>query len=84
MSKPYTCALCAAQPSRCAACRARRAEADRARRELKRSAGVCICCTRPALPGLSRCEVHRADNALRSGDAHAAARAELRDAALVD
>lgn len=34
------------------------------RRDARRAAGQCVDCPSPALPGASRCEPHRARNAL--------------------
>jgi hypothetical protein len=51
-------------------CAARRAEAVRLARARKRASGTCTECARKALPGMSRCKVHRADNNRRSSEGH--------------
>jgi len=76
MALPYRCSACEDREFRCTPCRERRAEARRATRAGKRADGTCTECTRKALKGQSRCQLHRAENNARSGAAHAAARKE--------
>jgi hypothetical protein len=71
MSRPaYRCNECLTQDRRCLPCAARRAAALKLRRAAKREEGICTECGRDALPGMSRCKLHRADNNRRSGLSH--------------
>lgn len=70
MGAAYRCEDCAEAPSRCPACRARRSAALAAGRAARREQGTCVLCSRPALPGQTRCEHHRGQNARNSAAAH--------------
>lgn len=72
----YRCDKCRDQGNRCEACRVRRAEANAARREAYREAGLCVMCGKRAKKGFTRCQHHLDLNAQHSLASHAKATAE--------
>jgi len=67
----YRCAECIGQPSRCVACKKRRAAALRLARAAKRECGLCVECHRTALAGYTRCRKHNKRNNAYSAASHA-------------
>lgn len=70
----YRCDACRRKRNRCETCRAARAAAQRATRAAKRKAGTCLQCSEDALPGMTLCAYHRAQNNGISAASHAARR----------
>lgn len=70
----HRCDRCANRVNRCAACREARAEVRRALLKRKRAEGICLECTKRALPGHVRCQQHRKINNALSRVGHERAR----------
>lgn len=66
----YRCIECVGEPTRCAPCRERKAEARRKLRASRRKEGLCTECGKRAKPSYTRCARHIADNAARSLASH--------------
>ncbi len=72
----YSCEQCAGTGRKCSECQARRAAADRARREKYRQLDLCILCGGAVIvPGAARCERHTLVNAQHSTASHSRRRA---------